>query len=318
MITYGHEKFIEQAINGVLMQECDFEVELIIANDCSPDTTDDVIQNILKNHPKASRIKYMKHDRNLGIMPNFLFALDQCKGKFVAMCEGDDYWITKDKLQKQIAILESNTNIGLVYTGVTHFNQKSGQFIEIASRYKTNREEAIPSMLKSKYIEFATTVFRKTVLDKVMGIIIIELENAVIGDTRILLETIYNSEVYFLNQVTTVYRIVEGSASHPKEIGKFIFALNDSYLCRKTFVERNNLNPKWLSDTICNTNRGLINNAFVAKKYSHTIKFLKNIVVLDTIKFCNWSVFKRKMTADIWIKLILAIVGIGFLRQKLR
>jgi glycosyltransferase involved in cell wall biosynthesis len=318
MITYGHEKFIEQAINGVLMQECDFEVELIIANDCSPDQTDEVIQNILKNHPRASWIKYINHEKNLGMMPNFLFALSQCKGEYIAMCEGDDYWITKDKLQKQIAILESNTNIGLVYTGVTHFNQKLGQFIEIPPRYVTNKEEAIPSMLKSKYIEFATTVFRKTVLDKVIGIIKIELENAVIGDTRVLLETAYNSEIYFLKEVTTVYRILEGSASHPQQVNKFIFAINDSYLCRKAFVERNNLNPKWLSDTICNTNRGLINNAFVAKKYSDALMLLKNIMVLDTIKFCDWSVFRRKMTVDIWIKLILAIVGIGFLRQKLR
>lgn len=108
MITYGHEKFVEEAINGVLIQNCDFEVELIIANDCSPDTTDDVIKNIIESHPKSSWIKYIRHDENLGMMPNFIFAMQQCKGNYIALCEGDDYWNDPQKLQKQIDFLEAN------------------------------------------------------------------------------------------------------------------------------------------------------------------------------------------------------------------
>lgn len=317
MITYGHEKFIEEAINGVLMQECDFEVELIIANDCSPDRTDEVIKGIIENHPKGDVIKYFNQETNLGIMPNFLFALNQCKGEFVAMCEGDDYWITKDKLQKQVEILESNKNIGLVYTNVKHFIQNTGELIEITPRYTKERFEVIPLMLKSKFIEFATTVFRNTILNKVINIIKNELEDAVIGDTRILLETAYNSEIYFLNETTTVYRILEGSASHPKDLDKYIFALNDTYLCRKKFVIRNGLNKKWLAYSVCNTNRGLINNAFVSRKYMNTLKLLKNILILDTFKYCSWTVFWNKISIDIWIKLFLSIGGIGVLRKRL-
>lgn len=100
MITYGHEKFIEQAINEVLMQEGDFEVELIIANDCSPDQTDAIIRNILENHPRASSIKYINHDKNLGIMPNFLFAMKEYNDKYIALCDGDDYWSDPLNLQK--------------------------------------------------------------------------------------------------------------------------------------------------------------------------------------------------------------------------
>ena len=116
MITYGHEKYIREAIEGVLMQECDFEVELILANDCSPDKTDEVIQDILKNHPKASWIKYLKHDKNIGMMPNFLFALNHCKGEFIAVCEGDDYWTDPLKLQKQVGFLEANPDYSICWT----------------------------------------------------------------------------------------------------------------------------------------------------------------------------------------------------------
>ncbi|MET0945569.1 MAG: glycosyltransferase family 2 protein [Flavobacterium sp.] len=108
MITYGHEDFIEQAINGILMQECDFEVELIIANDCSPDKTDEVIRKIIKNHPKSSWIKYTNHQSNLGMIPNFIWAIQQARGNYIAICEGDDYWTDSLKLQKQVDFLEAN------------------------------------------------------------------------------------------------------------------------------------------------------------------------------------------------------------------
>jgi len=318
MITYGHEKFIGQAIEGVLMQECDFEVELIIANDRSPDKTHRIIKDILKRHPRKAWIKYFNHRENKGIMPNLFFALEQCSGTYVAMCEGDDYWITKDKLQKQVDILEENNEVGLIYSNVKQFIENKGQFIVAPAKFVQKQEDVIPEMLKSKFVEFATTVFRRTTLDKVIKILKKELEGKVIGDTRIILETVYISKLYYLNEITAVYRILEGSASHPKEIDKYIFALKDSYFCRKSFVKRNNLDTIWLSDSICNTNRGLINSAFVSKKYSDSLKLLKNLLILEVFKYCSWNIFRRKMKADIWIKLLFSLVGLGFLRQKLR
>lgn len=318
MITYGHEKYIRQAIEGILMQECNFEVELIISNDCSPDKTNILVQDILKNHPRKSWVKYFEHETNLGIMPNLFFSLDQCSGKYVAMCEGDDYWITKDKLQKQVDILENNEDCGLVYSNSKSYIQETGQLLESPTKFIKNEDQIIPEMLKSKFIEFASTVFRKRILDQVIITLKEELKGKVIGDTRILLETVYLSKLYYLNEATSVYRILEGSASHPITIEKFIFALKDSYLCRKTFVQRNNLNKAWLSDSICNTNRMLIHKAFTSEKYRDTIALLKNILILDTFKYCKWIVFRKKIDIDIFMKLILSLTGIGILRQKLR
>jgi glycosyltransferase involved in cell wall biosynthesis len=116
MITYAHEPYIEEAINGVLMQNCNFEVELIIANDCSPDNTDEVVQNIIKTHPKAHWIDYTRHKKNKGMTPNALWALEQCKGKYIALCEGDDYWTDPLKLQKQVDFLEENPGYSLCFT----------------------------------------------------------------------------------------------------------------------------------------------------------------------------------------------------------
>ncbi len=115
MITYGHENYIREAIEGVLMQQCNFDLELIIANDFSPDNTDDIIQRIINDDPRASIIKYIKHDKNIGMMPNFVYALQQCKGKYIALCEGDDYWIDEYKLKKQVDILDADMSLVACY-----------------------------------------------------------------------------------------------------------------------------------------------------------------------------------------------------------
>jgi glycosyltransferase involved in cell wall biosynthesis len=122
MITYKHEAFIAEAIEGVLMQECDFEVELIIADDNSPDKTSLIVSKYIETHPKGQWIKYTRHERNKGMMPNFIWALEQAKGKYIALCEGDDYWIDSSKLEKQVSFLEANSNASLSYHPVKIIN----------------------------------------------------------------------------------------------------------------------------------------------------------------------------------------------------
>lgn len=110
MITYNHEKFIEQAIESVITQKCDFNIELIITNDKSTDKTDEIIVNIINTHPHSNRIKYFSHKKNLGMVANYMFTLGKCQGKYIAFCEGDDYWTDPFKLQRQVNFLESNTS----------------------------------------------------------------------------------------------------------------------------------------------------------------------------------------------------------------
>ena len=116
MITYNQEKYIKQAIESVLNQEINFKIEFIIANDSSTDKTDEIICEIIEQHPKGHLITYFKQRNNLGMMPNFAFALQQCQGDFIALCEGDDYWTDSLKLQKQVDFLNKHLNIDLCFT----------------------------------------------------------------------------------------------------------------------------------------------------------------------------------------------------------
>lgn len=114
-ITYGHEKYITETLDGVLMQQYDGPVEFIIANDNSPDATDQVMKKYFleKPAPRNFEIKYTKHETNKGVMSNFLWSLKQASGKYIALCEGDDYWIDPLKLQKQVVTLENNPTINI-------------------------------------------------------------------------------------------------------------------------------------------------------------------------------------------------------------
>jgi glycosyltransferase involved in cell wall biosynthesis len=110
MITYLHGQYIKEAIEGVLMQECDFNFELIIADDCSPDNTPEIVNEIINNNPNGYKIKYFRHKKNIGMQANSMFAKNKSYGKYVAFCEGDDYWTDKYKLNSQIQFLENNTD----------------------------------------------------------------------------------------------------------------------------------------------------------------------------------------------------------------
>ncbi|WP_299781935.1 glycosyltransferase [uncultured Formosa sp.] len=123
MITYGHEDYIKEAIEGVLMQDCDFEIELLIADDCSPDATQTIVEGIKSTHKNGDWIKYIKHQTNKGMMPNFIWALNECKGKYVALCEGDDYWTDSLKLQKQIDFLEVNNEFSGCFHNTKFINE---------------------------------------------------------------------------------------------------------------------------------------------------------------------------------------------------
>jgi glycosyltransferase involved in cell wall biosynthesis len=116
MITYAHEKYIQEAIEGVFLQQFNGTIELIIANDHSPDATDEIVKRVIKNAPQHIKVNYTYHEINKGMMPNFVWALQQTNGKYIAICEGDDYWTDPLKLQKQVDFLEENKEYSICGT----------------------------------------------------------------------------------------------------------------------------------------------------------------------------------------------------------
>ena len=106
MVSYNHEKWIGQAIEGVLRQETAFPFELVIGEDCSTDGTKEIIQAFSNKYPSVIRAFYNRG--NIGLSDNFSQLLNKCHGKYIAICEGDDFWTDPNKLQKQVEFLEAN------------------------------------------------------------------------------------------------------------------------------------------------------------------------------------------------------------------
>jgi len=235
MITYGHEKFIEQAINGVLMQECDFEVELIIANDCSPDNTNEVIRNILENHPRASWIKYINHKENLGMMPNFIFVLQQCKGKYIALCEGDDYWTDPLKLKKQVDFLEANPDFGICFHKVEEINLFDKSKNRIFPNISNNTVHTIEDYILNNLTATCSIVFNAKSFSFPNW-----FKDLPFGDLGLVLVVMnsFNKKGMVLNDIMGIYRIHPGGV-HGKfqESSKTLIKAYNQHICFAKIIE---------------------------------------------------------------------------------
>lgn len=106
MITYNHEQYIGHALESILNQQTEYDYEVIIGEDCSTDNTYEVILQYAERF--GERLVLLKREKNLGMLRNVLDCLNHCSGKYIAMLEGDDYWIDQEKLQKQVRYMEQN------------------------------------------------------------------------------------------------------------------------------------------------------------------------------------------------------------------
>ena len=126
MITYNHEPYIRQAIEGVMMQQTDFEFELVIGEDCSQDKTREICFEYQKKYPDKIRVLWW-HENVSKLGGNGRRTCAHCRGEFLAMCEGDDYWTDPLKLQKQVNLLRRNPNAGLCFGAVEFYYEATGR-----------------------------------------------------------------------------------------------------------------------------------------------------------------------------------------------
>jgi glycosyltransferase involved in cell wall biosynthesis len=106
IITHNHEKFIEQAVQGVLEQDVNFEYEIVVGEDCSTDRTASILKQLESKNQKRLRVIY--RSANVGVNANLLNTLAACNGEYVAFLDGDDYWTSTNKLQQQVDFLNNN------------------------------------------------------------------------------------------------------------------------------------------------------------------------------------------------------------------
>ena len=286
MITYGHEAFIRQAVEGVLMQECNFPVELIVADDCSPDNTPAVMQEIMENHPRASWIRYTRHPKNKGMMPNFIWALRQAKGKYIALCEGDDYWTDSYKLQKQVGFLEEKER----FVACFHLAEND-------VRRPQNNRLTVLDILKQHNIPTCTLVFRN-ILNSELFSLLNDIK-ILSGDIYLELHLALRGDFLFLNETMAFYRIHENSISCSKNniqngLSRYLYLLNKFDKDTKG-IYTNNIKEKGLQLLRVEFNKSRINKeqSFITRIKLFLLHY-KMIGFRDFKEFRDWFYIYRK------------------------
>lgn len=122
IITYNHERFIEQAVESVLCQKTDFDFEIVVGEDCSTDQTRQRLLALQTKHP--DRIRLLLRERNLGMLPNFVETYHSCRGEYTALLEGDDYWTSDEKLARQVEYLDSHPECSVCCHITDYVNEK--------------------------------------------------------------------------------------------------------------------------------------------------------------------------------------------------
>lgn len=202
--TFNHKDYIAECLDNILMQKTTFPIEIILGEDDSSDGTREICIDYAERFP--DKIKLFLRSRKDVIYINgnptgrfnFMENLKSCQGKYIALCEGDDYWTDPLKLQKQVDFLEADT--GYNYCGHNSYSLTKGVLKELQLALKSFE---FKELIFKNYLSTATLVFRKTAINKLPPF----FKDVPAGDWALQLLAIKNSKGYVLDDNMSVYRI---------------------------------------------------------------------------------------------------------------
>lgn len=201
LIVYDHEQFLEDAFEGIFMQQVDFDYEVVVSNDCSTDNSQAIIDLWKAKHPETIRL--IDNPTNLGMHKNWEKCMRTCSGKYVALLEGDDAWISPNKLKLQVDFLEKNPDFGMTATNAkVELVGQSAQHPDYADH--SEGKYGIPDLLENQFIPTCSVIFRAEWLPKNFPKY---YYTSPMVDYLVHLMILQKGPMYYFNQVTSVYRL---------------------------------------------------------------------------------------------------------------
>lgn len=161
MIAYNSERYISDAIQGVVAQKGDFDTQLIICDDCSTDSTAEIVAQWESLYP--SIIDFHQNQKNLGVQGNYLKAFKYVKGDYMAMCDADDYWTDAKKLARQVSYMESHPECAITFHRVINYYEESG--VKSLSNGKQKEESTFDDISRSNFITNMSVLYRRRLVD---------------------------------------------------------------------------------------------------------------------------------------------------------
>jgi glycosyltransferase involved in cell wall biosynthesis len=242
MITYNHAPYIAQAIEAVLMQKRHFPIELIVGEDCSTDGTREIVYEYQKKHPDI--IMAITSDRNVGPKKNAYRTMKACRGKYIAFCEGDDYWHHPEKLQIQVDYMEGHPECGLHYSDCDIYYEESKKLVKrfnFSKGFTEPRTLNIEEIMWGRDVHFTcTVVVRREPYESIIESdpYLHQSEHFQLGDQQAWAELSLVSEIKYIPECLGTYRVLTESASRSNDNARywrFYKSVNEMrlYLCGK-------------------------------------------------------------------------------------
>ncbi len=219
-ITYNHEEYVERALRSVLMQQTDFDFEVVVGEDCSTDSTREIVSAIADEYPEG-KVRLLFREHNLGPTRNVYETTMACKGRYLAYLEGDDYWTDENKLQRQVDFLDKHPE----YIGVTHDmvlvdeNDEpitDADTLKVADLYHCPVGSFTLADYKSGDVwpgHYATLVSRNIYVDARYDYTILYRAHDFVDDAMILLFLLLSGDIYRMPDSMSVWRYVSKKGS---------------------------------------------------------------------------------------------------------
>lgn len=256
--AFNHEPYIRQCLEGFVMQKTNFRFEAIVHDDASTDGTAAIIREYAERYPEIikpiiqTENQYSKHDESISRIMN-----TYTHGKYIALCEGDDYWIDPLKLQKQVDFLENHSEYVLSHTVFDFYYQGRNSFKRCVNNCASNlsNKDIMQAILdyNTYRIQTNTVLFRFETYKEICSVdpFLYQSGYFLMGDTQLWVGLLQKGNIHYLNDCTSVYRIHGDSVCRNTDLLKRIrFDLSCSemriYLFRKINLPINSLYKTFL------------------------------------------------------------------------
>lgn len=205
-LTYNHAPFIRQCLDGFMMQKTDFAFEVLIHDDASTDGTTEIIKEYEARYPDVIKPIYEEENQWVkGRRGSAVFNFPRARGKYIALCEGDDYWTDPLKLQKQVDFLERNVDVTMCFgNAIQHFENGLHDDSLVASI--ENRFYSGIEIFKSWQVATATVMFRYEIYKSDLYKSVLDNPNFIFGDTVLFLTCANYGGVYGMRDIFATYR----------------------------------------------------------------------------------------------------------------
>lgn len=234
--TYNHEPYLAKALEAILAQRCDFGVEIVLGEDCSSDNTLAICRNYAEKYPE--QITLITSTENVGWRENYRRCVEAAGGRYIAFCDGDDYWCDENRLAEQVALMEQNPAVGLCYT-LAERRDADGNIVGYFPKGKGHT--SLDAMLHDWCVENCTTLAKR---ELVLAYYTTEKpENHpdwLTEDLPMWLFVAAHSEVAYIDRATAVHCVFPDSVSHSTSLVKRLAFCDSSSNIKLWFDEHYN------------------------------------------------------------------------------